>query len=190
MSEFFEHDCPSRNWQGTVLRDNTGLPFLVPQFLGWESGEGRTLTSPTNGRANESNPTTRLDCHIGSTGLGTHLLGDGPLDGGWWSVVVLRPGLRLYCSSVGKRPDEARYVSLVLFAMRDRMILSSAHSKVQKPPVPIGARAWGISLVCSSFRPGAVSRFPLRWCMAFNPIKHRCVPIPFRLMLASSLTRS
>ncbi len=80
----------------------------------------------TNGRAETSIPTTRLDCRVGPNGLGLgpDLLDDGLLDAGGWSVVVPRPGLRLYCPSVGKCPAESRYVSLVPL-QRIRMILNS-----------------------------------------------------------------
>jgi hypothetical protein len=69
VSEFFEHDSLSRHWDGTGLHDNMEPPFSVSRLLGWEFGVGRTLTSSTNGRANDSNPTTRLDCHTRPTGL-------------------------------------------------------------------------------------------------------------------------
>jgi hypothetical protein len=65
------------------------------------------------GRKLDSDDSTRLDCRVGPNGLGPDLLDDGLLDAGGWSVVVPRPGLRLYSPSMGKCPAESRYVNLV-----------------------------------------------------------------------------
>ena len=64
-----------------------GASLLGSQILGLGAGNlAREGPSSTNGRANDSNPMTPLNCH-GTDRLRPNLLDDGPLEADGWSVV-------------------------------------------------------------------------------------------------------
>jgi hypothetical protein len=54
-----------------------------------------------------------------------------------WSVVVPRPGWRLYCLSARKGPAEFRYVRVSAVLMHDMMTLNS-----DQLPVPVMTIDW------------------------------------------------
>ena len=70
MNEFIKHGSLSRYWHGTSLHDNSGPPFLIPQFLGWGSGRGKDphLTDQWAGQRLKSDDSPRLSYRIDQLG--------------------------------------------------------------------------------------------------------------------------